>query len=166
MSNYFELLGIEKKYDIDLELLNTRYLAMQSRYHPDMIKTIQEKQNNLAISIDLNTAYQILKDDFTRAAHLLFLENILLDDEQVRQQISKDQLNNIWYDLELVENTDELIKLQHILDNKVGEQKEVINNLSLAFNKKDIQQAVGLTIKLKYLKNLIDNIQLKINSCR
>ncbi len=164
MSNYFELLSIEKKYDIDMDILTTQYLAMQSKYHPDMIKTMTGKQSNLAISIDLNTAYQILKDDFKRAEYLLLLNNIILDDAHVRQKISKDQLNDIWGDLELVENTSELVTLEHILESKTFEQKTVISALTSAFKSQDMQLALGLTIKLKYLGNLINNIQLKINS--
>ncbi|WP_375327210.1 Fe-S protein assembly co-chaperone HscB [Candidatus Tisiphia endosymbiont of Nemotelus uliginosus] len=166
MISYFALLDIEQKYDIDLNTLNIQYFAMQLKYHPDKAQNIQEKQNNLAISIDLNKAYQMLKDDLLRAEHLLLLNNIHLNEPYVRQGLKAEQLNDIWCDLELVENTQELLELEHILEKKVVEQEQLLHSLTDAFKKQNMQSALDFTIKLKYLKNVINSIQLKINSCK
>lgn len=166
MISYFALLDIEQKYDIDLNTLNIQYFAMQLKYHPDKAQNIQEKQNNLAISIDLNKAYQMLKDDLLRAEHLLLLNNIHLNESYVRQGMKAEQLNDIWCDLELVENTQELLELENILAKKVVEQKQLLHSLTDAFKKQNMQSALDFTIKLKYLKNVINSIQLKINSCK
>ena len=36
--NYFELLNVEQKYDVDLSLLQKQYLSKQALYHPDRAK--------------------------------------------------------------------------------------------------------------------------------
>ncbi|MFP3018349.1 MAG: Fe-S protein assembly co-chaperone HscB [Candidatus Tisiphia sp.] len=166
MSSYFELLGVEQKYNIDLNILDRQYFAAQSKYHPDRAKTNNARQENLAISIDINKAYSILKDDLARAEYLLLLNNIVLDEITVRQGISKEQLNIVWSELELVETTQELTKLEHMLNNKILEKEKLIESLTTAFQDQNMQDALDITIKFKYLKNLINNIQLKIKSCK
>ncbi|WP_425360027.1 MULTISPECIES: Fe-S protein assembly co-chaperone HscB [unclassified Candidatus Tisiphia] len=166
MNNYFELLGIEKKYDIELSDLDRQYFAMQLKYHPDRTNSNTEKQKNLAISIELNKAYSTLKDDLARAEYLLLLNNIVLDDLTVRQGISKEQLNVVWSELEFVETTEDLTKLEHMLNNKILEKQQLTKSLTTAFQNQNMQDVVDSTIRFKYLKNLINNIQLKIKSCK
>ncbi|XVN42559.1 MAG: Fe-S protein assembly co-chaperone HscB [Candidatus Rickettsia vulgarisii] len=166
MSNYFELLDIEQKYDIDLEMLDKQYFVMQLKYHPDKARASEDKQSNLAISTQLNMAYQTLKDDLKRAEYLLSLHNIILDEEETRKSMSPEQLGDIWSDLELVEITEGIKELENILNNKITEQQQFIESLGVAFQNQNIQSALEITIKLKYLKNLISNIQLKIKSCK
>ena len=166
MNNYFKLLGIEQNYAIDLDLLDQQYFAMQLKYHPDKRGDISEKNFNLAISIDLNKAYSVLRDDLARAEHLLMLNNVSLDELAARQSIPQSQLKIIWDELELVENTVELAKLQNLLDNKIYEQKDLIVLLTTAFQNHNIQDALETAVMLKYLKTLINNIQLKIKECK
>ncbi|WP_341747954.1 Fe-S protein assembly co-chaperone HscB [Candidatus Tisiphia endosymbiont of Dascillus cervinus] len=166
MSSYFELLGIEKKYDIDLLILDSQYFAMQLKYHPDRINSNSEKQKNLSVSIDINKAYATLKDDLSRAEYLLLLNNIVLDGITVRQGISKEKLNVIWNELELVETTQQLTKLQSMLNNKILEKQQLTKSLTTAFQNHNMQDAIDITIRFKYLENLINNIQLKIKSCK
>ncbi|MCC8371714.1 MAG: co-chaperone HscB [Rickettsia endosymbiont of Pseudomimeciton antennatum] len=166
MHNYFELLDIEKKYDIDLPILDRQYFAMQLKYHPDRTNSNTEKQKNLTISIEVNKAYSTLKDDLARAEYLLLLNNIVLDDITIRQGISKEQLNVVWSELELVETTEDLTKLEHMLNNKILEKEQLIKSLTTAFQNQNMQDAIDSTIRFKYLKNLTNNIQLKIKSCK
>jgi molecular chaperone HscB len=166
MHNYFELLDIEKKYDIDLPILDRQYFAMQLKYHPDRTNSNSEKQKNLIISIEVNKAYSTLKDDLARAEYLLLLNNIVLDDITVRQGISKEKLNVVWSELEIVETTEDLTKLEHMLNNKILEKEQLTKSLTTAFQNQNMQDAIDSTIRFKYLKNLINNIQLKIKSCK
>jgi molecular chaperone HscB len=162
MSNYFELLNIERKYDINLDELDSQYFAMQSKYHPDRSSVNEEKQRNLAISVDLNKAYSMLKDDLTRSEYLLFLNNIILQEVDTEQIMSKEQLNYVWGELELVDNIEELTQLEHILNDKMLEKQKLKEALNISFQNENIQDALDITIKFKYLKNLISNIQQKI----
>ncbi len=166
MNNYFELLGIEKKYNVDLNILNRQYFAMQSKYHPDRAQTNLEKHKKLAISTEINKAYSTLKNDLARAEYLLLLNNIVLDEITVRQSSSQDQLNEIWSELEVIETTQELTTLEHMLNNKILEKEGLIKSLTNAFQHQNMKDAFDTTIKFKYLKTLINNIQLKIKSCK
>ncbi len=166
MNNYFKLLDIEQRYDIDLSHLDQQYFFMQSKYHPDKGKNQAENNFNLATSIDLNKAYSTLKDDLTRAEYLLMLNNVSLDEPSARQSLPQVQLSTIWNELELVENSEELSTLTNLLDAKIDEQKSLIASLTKAFKDNDINEALKITTAFKYLKTLISNIKLKIKLCR
>lgn len=162
MGNYFQLLNMAEKYDIDLKELNKQYFAMQVKYHPDMSKTIEEKQQNLTISIDLNKAYSVLKDDLARAEYLLSLKGIILDEILVKQAISHEQLKIIWDELELVENIENLPELEQMLNDKIAKEQELIAVLTRSFQNHNMQDAINYTIRFKYQKKLLSNIKQKI----
>lgn len=177
MNNYFELLAIEKSYNVDLKILNQQYFAMQGKFHPDKARSHEEKQRNLSISIELNKAYAVLKDDLQRAEYLLFLSNINLDDQSIKQTVPKAQLSLIWDELEIIEETNELNLLEQIYNNKLLEQKAEIKLLNEAFPRysyqegchledKNVADIINITIRLKYLKTLIDRLKLKIKFCK
>jgi molecular chaperone HscB len=161
MHDYFELLSIEKRYNIDLELLNQQYLAMQVKYHPDRAV---DKAQNLSISVDLNRAYSVLKDDFKRAEYMLSLQGLNLDALEAHAVLSDLELNHIWNDLEKLENTDDKLALEEMLQSKLLERNILIVKITDAFGKEDLKSALGETVRLKYLNNLLDNIELKIKS--
>ena len=50
-SNHFERLGIAQNFDIDIDELNKRYIALQMKYHPDIA-------GNDADSADVNYSYK------------------------------------------------------------------------------------------------------------
>lgn len=164
--DYFELLNIEKKYDLDLQILEQQYFKMQIKYHPDKARSQVEKQRNLTISIDLNKAYTILKDSLTRAEYLLLLNGINIENLAIRKTLSETQLNDLWHQLETLENTDDLEMLEKICDQKISEKDQIITSITNAFNAGDLKQVLNNTIRLKYLSNLISNVKLKIKECK
>ncbi len=82
--NYFERFEIQQSYDVDLEKLENQYFDLQSRYHPDLVQNLDEKQRYANIAIELNEGYKILKNDYARAVYLLKLENIDVADHELR----------------------------------------------------------------------------------
>ncbi len=162
--DYFKLLDIERKFDIDLKKLEQQYFALQIKYHPDKAESEVEKHHNLTISINLNKAYTILKNNLTRAEYLLLLNGINIENLEIRKNLSKEQLNSIWDDLEIIENTNDVATLGKFYDVKIKEKENIITNITEAFKVSNLQQALNSTISLKYLSNLIDNIKLKLKN--
>jgi len=62
--DYFELLGLEKSFDIDLAKLNANYFAAQQKAHPD-------KSGESDDAARLNEAYGTLKNKFRRLGYLV-----------------------------------------------------------------------------------------------
>ncbi|QDU33135.1 hypothetical protein KS4_11780 [Poriferisphaera corsica] len=69
----YELLGIERTFEIDPDLLQKRYVALSAQHHPDKFVDPIEQMDAAEMSSSINTAFQSLKDDELRANVLLEL---------------------------------------------------------------------------------------------
>ncbi len=71
--DFFSLLGLPEKFDIDTSELRKKYLSLSRHAHPDFhVHEAQEVQNlHMQVSSSLNEAYQTLLDPPGRAAYLL-----------------------------------------------------------------------------------------------
>ena len=162
MMNYFKLLELEEKYDLDSAYLNKHYFSAQAKYHPDRASNTLQKQQYQDISTNLNKAYSILKNDLKRAEHILNLKNIATDEASLKSKISKEKLAIIWQSYEEFEETNSQAQLQHLLEQKNGEQIKLMNELKEAFKNSNLESALDIVMSFKYLVSLIDNIKLKI----
>ena len=79
----FPLLNIQPAFDIDLAALEAEYFKAQRQYHPDRFvgKPAQEMTEALQKSMDINQAYEILKNPLKRAQYLLGLQGIKVGTE-------------------------------------------------------------------------------------
>jgi len=157
--NHFKLFDIDQKFDLDLKELKTKYLSLQIKYHPDTAKDELEKRQKLEMSMLLNEAYKILYDDYSRAEYLLGILGKL--DKSAK--LNQDELESFLREFEEVEELDhdELVQKQQA---KISEKKHMIAEIANSFSGEDFPKAQNLTVKLKYLMNLISNIKTKIDN--
>ncbi len=73
--DHFALLGLRRRYDINLKHLHARFIELSRQVHPDYFVETDLGAKLLALrnSARLNRAYQTLKDPFDRAEYLLEL---------------------------------------------------------------------------------------------
>ncbi len=73
--DYFQLLGLDRRFDLDEKALTSSFRAVVRKVHPDRFCDQPEEVRNLAtkLSADLNNAITTLKDPARRAAYLLHL---------------------------------------------------------------------------------------------
>jgi len=76
MSDYFQRLGLPRRFSIDEAALERSYLALSRAIHPDyhLTGSDAELSASMELSAALNEAYNNLRDPFTRADYLLNLE--------------------------------------------------------------------------------------------
>ncbi len=160
--NYFQLLELEQRYDIEQNLLKDKYLAKQMEYHPDRATENAAKVRNIEISMSLNEAYKTLSDDYKRAEYLLKLNGFELRDEQLTAQLSSHELEKILEEYEEIEEMHELADLINKEQEKLAIKAELIRAITSHFNKNNFAKALDITLRLKYLTNLVGNIKLKI----
>ena len=75
VKNYFELFGFPNQYRIDTKILESAYLSLQQRVHPDRFAqaTDTDRRASLQWASFANEAYQNLRHPLKRAIHLLNL---------------------------------------------------------------------------------------------
>lgn len=162
--NHFSLFSINQQYDIDQSFLYKQYLALQAKYHPDTISNTGWQREALEKSMQLNDAYKILKDDYLRAEYLLKLYGYKFDDESLKNMLNSDELEEILEDFETLEDVSSLTDLLDIEKSKISQQEILISKITKSFEQKNLQESLDLTIRLKYLTNLVRNIKQKIKS--
>lgn len=76
--NHFSVFALEPAFAVDVALLATRYRDLQSAVHPDRFANATEAEQRVAMSraVEVNDAYNTLKDPVRRALHLLSLQGI------------------------------------------------------------------------------------------
>lgn len=72
--NHFELFGLPVQYQLDRQLLSTRYLELTRATHPDFAASDPEAQlQAMELSARVNEAHAVLDDNLRRAEYLLEL---------------------------------------------------------------------------------------------
>jgi molecular chaperone HscB len=163
--NYFELFDIEQNYIIDQTRLRKQYLALQEKYHPDKAKDELQRHKNAAYSMFANEAFKVLKDEYLRAEYILKTKGEILDNDKLKSVLSAAQLEEILEEYESIESLScNLSSLYVIKKDKIAICEKLVHDIGIAFSENNIKQALDLTVRLKYLTNLVNNIKLKIKN--
>lgn len=70
--DYFELLGLSRQAELDLQELETRWKARAAAVHPDRFTQASDAEKRIAMqwSAQINEAYRVLRDPLKRLAYL------------------------------------------------------------------------------------------------
>ena len=73
--DYFELMGVPRRYQVDAALLHDRYINLSRHSHPDFHAEDKPEVLSLAMTVSaaVNEAYRTLSDPIRRAGYLLEL---------------------------------------------------------------------------------------------
>ena len=137
---------------------------MQIKFHPDRATSEEERRIFLEQSMKLNEAEKILKDDYFRAEYMLKLAGSKFDDKTLRDAISANELEEIMEMHEMVDDAEDLDELKQIEQIKLQEKDKMVQELEGYFNENNLAKALDLTVRLKYLTNLVKNIKLKVKN--
>ncbi len=116
MTSYFEIFSISPAFDLDISVLEVAYFKAQRQYHPDRFvgKPPAEKMAALQKSIDINQAYEILKNSLKRAQHLLRLQGVVVGTDADTIKPNQELLMEI---MELRENGIKNIEIEKLIEN-------------------------------------------------
>ena len=80
--NHFEVFNLAVSYDLDMEDLSRRYRKVQASVHPDKFvnATDYERRLSLQWASQVNSAYQILSSDLSRAIYLLEIKGVVIQE--------------------------------------------------------------------------------------
>jgi molecular chaperone HscB len=105
-SDYFALFGMPRKLWIEMNWLETKFLQLSWKLHPDNFVNAsrQERELSLKRSSELNDAYRTLRDPVARVEYLLVIEGMRKEGEN-KQHVPPELLEEVF---ELNESLDEL----------------------------------------------------------
>lgn len=161
--DHYRRLGLEPDFDIDLDLIEKRYLGFQRAIHPDRFATRPARERAFAEqqAMSLNKAYEALKDPLARAAYLLSLSGIdaaVSKDETVRDPELLMEAMEAREALMEAASVDAVEKLQA----KAGADAiAILSDLSKAFASGDLKAANHLTTRLKYLRKYLEETRTR-----
>lgn len=162
--SHFKLLDLPETFDIDLTNLEDQYFKLQSLYHPDHARGDQQKQEFLQKSMDINAAYECLKDNLNRAEHLLELSGVLVNQEVGGVKPSQAILIEALEAREELESVNDTEELKMLFVKYAAKNKGLVIQISNAFKDKDFQLAASLATNLKYMQKLLSDIRSKIKN--
>ena len=87
MPDYFEVFGLPRKLQIDLEALQREFYELSRRYHPDFHQgaAAEEQTRALEASALVNRAYRALRDPVARVEYVIALE----EGREVREETTE-----------------------------------------------------------------------------
>jgi molecular chaperone HscB len=154
---------LEPGFDLDLDLIEKRYLGFQRAIHPDRFasKPARERAFAEAQAVALNEAYETLKDPLRRAAYLLSLKGIdasVSKDETVRDP---ELLMEAMEAREALMEANSIAKLEKLQAKAGADAIAILSDLSKAFAGDDLGEANRLTTRLKYLRKYLDETRAR-----
>ncbi len=153
MKNFFEKFSLPIKFSLDLDALEQKYFAFQKQFHPDTAG-VAEIEN----SMDINEAYDILKNPLRRAAHILQLNGIDVEKDSLALKPDIATLGEV---LEIQEkilesSPQEILEVKKYLQ---SEAKSLLEDIAVKLDNKDFAGAAQFLIRAKYFDKILQDLR-------
>lgn len=138
--NYFEVFGLPKALNIDLNALERTFHELSRKYHPDYFTTAapEERQKALELTASLNDAYRTLRHPVRRVEYLVNLEGFKPDGSKVPKSFLM-EVFDINEQLEEVKSggatKEQLAALRHEIEERAAHFESQLNDASVEWDK-------------------------------
>jgi molecular chaperone HscB len=156
--DYFALLGFPRRFDLDPESLERRYLEAQRRHHPDRLMHLPAEERLKATSraMEINAAYQTLQSPLLRARHLLALQGIFIASERDTVKPTPPLLMEVMEWREALENAATAEAREAQLRLLQIERDRTIAALASHFAGSDHDAAAQSALRLGYIEKILE----------
>ena len=163
MKNHFHILGLAESFALDIPALEQCYFRKQQEFHPDRQagKGAAEKQRAILMSMEINQAYQTLKNPLLRAQHLLELQGIKVNtDGQDSIKPTPELLMEMMTLREEVAECQNLAGWEKLQQHGQREWDALLALLQQSFESADYPNASLQTIRLRYLEKFLEELRV------
>lgn len=170
--DHFGLFGLERRFDLDLALLEKSYLELSRLLHPDKQVALKSDEplarrqaRSLALSAAMNQAYGALKDRTKRAEYLLKLQGGKTADQDKRTpQGFLAEILEKREDAESARASDaaDRARLERILADLEGRETAAWRRIEELFRAGDTSEIRLELNSLKYVTNLAEELRTKL----
>lgn len=163
MNNPFTLFDLPVDFQLNNDLLSSRYLSLQKSLHPDNFAHCSPQEQRLAMqkSAEINDALQVLKDPISRAdAIIAIYTGEQKDLEQTRHHDMAFLMQQMeWRErLEEIEQAQDLTQLMDFSAEVETTEREFLTEISTALSAQNWQDASQLVDNLRFIRKLTENI--------
>ncbi|KAE8731135.1 hypothetical protein F3Y22_tig00002840pilonHSYRG00397 [Hibiscus syriacus] len=160
--DYFQIFGLEKKYEIEVDGLERMYKDWQKKLHPDLVHSKSEKEREYAAeqSARVIDAYRTLSKPLSRAVYILRLEGVDVDEEQTVSD--PELLTEIMEIREAVEEAPDSQALNQIQSRMKEKLEETSDSFEDAFRRRNFDEAVTCTQRMTYYQRASEEILKKL----
>ncbi|KAH0728995.1 hypothetical protein KY289_000183 [Solanum tuberosum] len=160
--DYFQIFGLEKKYEIEGENLERKYKDWQRKLHPDLVHTKSQKEREYAAeqSARVIDAYRTLTDPLSRAIYILKLEGVHVDEEEKIDDV--ELLTEMLEIRETVEEAADSQSLKQIQGQIQGKFEQSSISFADAFQSRKYEEALAAIRRLTYYKRANEEIVKKL----
>ena len=162
-ADHFQRLSLPRGFGIDTAALEKSYFRMQRLLHPDRFATRTPKEKALSQqqATSLNDAYETLNDPLARAAYLAGLMGRDVLKEDGNAPVDPMILMEAIEMREALDEAETAEDLGAVTKHTQGEIADCESELSDAFAAEDLDRAVTLITRLKYLRKLADDTRAR-----
>ncbi|MBU6141175.1 MAG: Fe-S protein assembly co-chaperone HscB [Proteobacteria bacterium] len=147
MKNHFATFLLPEVFLVDLDALEKKYFEFQKKFHPD-------KSDEIEQSIAINEAYEILSNPLKRAAHILQLKDLDVENDEVAPKVDQATL------LEVFEMRESGNFTAKDLSVKI---KSLLGEVALNLDNQDFKAAAQILIRAKYFDKIAKDLKAKNN---
>lgn len=163
MNNPFTLFDLPVDFQLNNDLLSSRYLSLQKSLHPDNFAHCSPQEQRLAMqkSAEINDALQVLKDPISRADAIIAIHTGEQKDlEQTRHHDMAFLMQQMeWRErLEEIEQAQDLTQLMDFSAEVETTKREFLTEISTALSAQNWQDASQLVDNLRFIRKLTENI--------
>ncbi|QCE05297.1 iron-sulfur cluster co-chaperone protein HscB, mitochondrial [Vigna unguiculata] len=160
--DYFEIFGVERKYDQEGENFEVKYKEWQKKLHPDLVHSKSQKERDFAAeqSARVIDAYRTLSKPLSRGIYLLKLNGVEIDEEQTISD--PELLAEILEIREAVEEATNAEALNCILSQMQEKLQICSNTLGHAFQNQNFEEAKLAIRRMTYYSRVIDEVIKKL----
>jgi molecular chaperone HscB len=162
--NYFELFGLKQQYPMDVAALEQTYFALQREFHPDKFVNAggAEKLAIAQKSTTINDGYKVLKNALLRAEYLLFINDIIVNqDSKEGVQPCMILLAEAMEMRENLMESETLNEVQALENENETKRTDCVQRLTKAFADNDLDEATQLATRMKYNEKFVEEIRTK-----
>ena len=158
-SDYFELLGLSRRWQVDRNLLERNYLERSREAHPDAFvrKGAAAQRAALELSSRINAAYRVVRDPILRAEYLVKLNGIDLDSNDPIQGAPTPTQAFLIQMIELRERLSEEGSAE-VRDEIEARADQAFDEAIVALDRADVVTAARELVARRYYQRFLDEV--------